>query len=82
MNHLPAHLQRYVVQQNYDRYTSEDQAVWRHILKQLKSFLGIHAHESYLRGLEQTGITTESIPRIENISEKLSRFGWSALPVS
>lgn len=82
MSLLPAHLQRYVVQQNYDRYTSEDQAVWRYILKQLKSFLSIHAHECYMRGLEETGITIESIPRIENVSEKLSRFGWSAVPVS
>ena len=82
MKNLPAHLQRYVVQQNYDRYTSEDQAVWRYILRQLKSFLGVHAHECYLSGLEQTGITTDAIPHIEDVSEKLSRFGWSALPVS
>lgn len=82
MKTLPAHLQRYVVEQNYARYTSEDQAVWRYILRQLKKFLGKHAHECYLKGLEQTGITTEEIPRIENIDEKLSRFGWSAVPVS
>lgn len=82
MSQLPAHLQRYVVQQHYDRYTSEDQAVWRYILQQLKSFLSIHAHECYLRGLEQTGITIDAIPRIENVSEKLSQFGWSAIPVS
>ena len=49
MKTLPSHLQRYVVQQNYDRYTPEDQAVWRHILKQLKNFLGKHAHEAYLK---------------------------------
>lgn len=79
---LPAHLQRYVVEQNYARYTSEDQAVWRYILRQLKKFLGQHAHECYLRGLEQTGITTEEIPRIENINAKLNVFGWSAVPVS
>lgn len=82
MSQLPAHLQRYVVQQHYDRYTSEDQAVWRYILQQLKNFLSIHAHECYLRGLEQTGITIDAIPRIENVSEKLSQFGWSAIPVS
>ena len=36
---LPAHLRRYVVSQDYDAYTPRDQAVWRHILGQLRSHL-------------------------------------------
>lgn len=79
---LPPHLQKYVVEQNYSRYTPVDQAVWRYILRQLRAFLSRHAHECYLEGLEKTGISIERIPRIEEISDKLEKFGWRAMPVS
>jgi phenylalanine-4-hydroxylase len=48
----------------------------------LKNFLSKNAHESYLEGLEKTGIQIERIPNIEDISAKISKFGWQALPVS
>ncbi len=79
---LPPHLRKYVVEQNYEKYTPIDQAVWRYILRQLRDYLGTHAHESYLEGLEKTGIEIDTIPRIENISRKIQEFGWRALPVS
>ena len=79
---LPAHLRKYVVEQNYERYTPIDQAVWRYILRQLVNYLSEHAHESYLEGLQKTGISIEEIPHIEKMSQKLEEFGWKALPVS
>ncbi|MNJ91362.1 Phenylalanine-4-hydroxylase [compost metagenome] len=79
---LPPHLRKYVVEQNYERYTPLDQAVWRYVLRQLKDYLSRHAHECYVEGLSKTGIEIETIPRIENISAKLQQFGWRALPVS
>jgi phenylalanine-4-hydroxylase len=79
---LPPHLRKYVVTQDYAKYTPVDQAVWRYILRQLKAFLSVHAHESYVEGLEKTGIEIERIPRIEDISAKLQKFGWRAIPVS
>lgn len=79
---LPKHLQKYVVEQHYEKYTPVDQACWRYILRQLRNFLSTHAHESYLEGLEKTGIEIERIPHISDISRKLSAFGWRALPVS
>lgn len=79
---LPQHLRKYVVEQHYEKYTPVDQAVWRYILRQLKSYLSKHAHECYVEGLEKTGIDVEQIPRIEAISEKLKKFGWRAMPVS
>jgi phenylalanine-4-hydroxylase len=81
-NSLPGHLKKYVVEQHYEKYTSVDQAVWRYILRQLKSFLSKHAHESYLEGLEKSGIEVDRIPRISDISAKIEKFGWQALPVS
>lgn len=82
MQQLPSHLKKYVVEQNYEKYTSIDQACWRYILRQLRAFLSRHAHECYLEGLEKTGIEIDRIPRIEEISQKLEKFGWRALPVS
>ena len=79
---LPKHLLRYVVDQDYSRYTAVDQATWRHIMRQLRSYLAQHAHPCYLDGLKKTGIEVDTIPSIEKISEKLAEFGWRAVAVS
>lgn len=79
---LPEHLQKYIVSQDQAKYTSLEHATWRYILRQLRSFLEVHAHPDYLSGLERTGISVDEIPSIKNISAALSKFGWSALPVS
>lgn len=79
---LPPHLKKYIVEQEPGKYTPVDQACWRFVLRQLKNFLQKNAHESYLEGLEKTGIEIERIPNIEDISKKLEKFGWRALPVS
>ncbi|PTL84788.1 aromatic amino acid hydroxylase [Vitiosangium sp. GDMCC 1.1324] len=78
---LPAHLRRYVVSQDYDAYTPRDQAVWRHILRQLRSHLGDKAHPVYLEGLEATGIGVERIPSLDEMNEQLSKLGWAAVGV-
>lgn len=82
MLQLPEHLQKYKVDQNYERYTPIDQATWRYILRQLKNFFSKHAPACYLEGLEKTGISEDCIPRIEEMSQKLEKFGWKAMPVS
>lgn len=79
---LPAHLRKYVVEQNYDRYTPENQAVWRYIMRQLTKFLKTHAHPCYLDGLKKTGIEIDQIPHIDKMSNALEKFGWKAIPVS
>lgn len=79
---IPPHLRQYVVEQDYSRYTPIEQATWRFILRQLKSFLSKNAHDCYISGLSKTGIDVESIPRIEVMCEKLQEFGWTAVPVS
>ena len=78
---LPKHLQRFVVSQDYEAYTPRDQAVWRHILHRLTDHLKDRAHESYLRGLEATGIGLERIPSLDEMNLKLARIGWSAVAV-
>lgn len=82
LENIPKHLRKYIVEQNYDRYTSEDQEVWRFIMRQLRSFLIKNAHAAYTNGLTQTGISTEEIPHISIMDEKLKNFGWRAVAVS
>lgn len=82
MQSLPNHLNKYIVPQEDIKYSAKEQAIWRYILRQLKNFLKDHAHDSYLDGLIKTGISSEEIPKISDISRHLEKFGWRALPVS
>ena len=79
---IPQQLHRYIVSQNYDKYTAENQSTWRYIMRQLKDFLSRQAHPLYLKGLSETGITIDTIPRISDIDQKLQKLGWRAVPVS
>ena len=79
---VPPHLKRYVVEQDYSRYTPIDQAVWRCIMRQLRAYLSEHAHPVYLGGLEKTGIDVDKIPLVDDISIRIQKFGWKAVAVS
>ena len=81
MDRLPAHLRRFVVEQDHAAYTPRDHAVWRHILHKLTEHLKDKAHPSYLSGLAATGIGLERIPSLDEMNEKLSQMGWSAVAV-
>ncbi len=78
---LPAHLRRFVVDQEHAAYTPRDHAVWRHILHQLTERLKDTAHGSYLSGLAATGIGLERIPSLDEMNVKLEALGWSAVGV-
>ena len=81
IHRLPAHLRRYVVDQDPGAYTPRDHAVWRHILHQLTDHLADRAHGSYLAGLAATGIGLERIPSLDEMNLKLEGLGWSAVAV-
>jgi phenylalanine-4-hydroxylase len=78
---VPAHLRKYVVGQDYEQYTEMDQAVWRFVLLQTYARLSQTAHAAYRSGLAATGIRVDEIPHIEEMHDKLARFGWSAVCV-
>ena len=80
-NRLPNFLQNYCAVQYYERYTAQDQAVWRYALKQLVDFLSQHAVPVYREGLRKTGIALESIPRLADMDKALADFGWGAAAV-
>lgn len=82
VDRLPAHLRAFVVEQAEGLYTPMDHAGWRYILRVSRDFFKEHAHQKYLDGLTETGISVESIPRIDEMDLCLSQFGWGAVPVS
>ena len=49
---IPSHLNKYIVDQNYGKYTAEDQAVWRYIMNQIRDILFVLGHKDCLRGIE------------------------------
>src|SRR6185295_17865334 len=81
LSRVPLELRRYVVEQDYAQYNEVDQAVWRFVLLQTYQRLQHTAHPAYRDGLAQTGISVDRIPRISEMSERLARFGWSAVCV-
>lgn len=78
---LPKHLLVYIVEQNYDKYTARDQAVWRYVMKRNLDYLSKVAHSSYVDGLEKTGISAHHIPSIDEMNESLGKIGWAAATV-
>jgi len=79
---VPVHLQSFVIDQNYARYTPQDQAVWRYVMRKNINFLSQHAHPSYMKGLEKTGIGEDKIPDVEEINKALDKMGWRAVVVN
>ncbi|WP_408039042.1 aromatic amino acid hydroxylase [Tenacibaculum amylolyticum] len=78
---LPTHLHKFVVKQPYDEYTAQNQAVWRYVMRMNVDYLGKVAHESYLEGLDKTGISVDTIPRMEGMNRILKEIGWAAVSV-
>ncbi len=81
LDRLPAHLQQYIKPQNYDDYTPVNQAVWRYVMRKNVDYLSKVAHESYLEGLRQTGISIDSIPNMYGMNRILKEIGWAAVAV-
>lgn len=79
---IPEHLAPYIVEQDARLYTAIDHASWRFILRISKRFFAKHAHQKYLDGLVETGVSTERIPMVSEMDLKLRQFGWRAVAVS
>ena len=79
---VPSHLKKYIVPQNYKKYSPEDQAVWRFIMKGINQNLSLYGYTGGLEGLNKTGIRQDKIPKIFDIDRKLQKFGWRAVCIS
>lgn len=78
---LPKHLKQFIKPQDYDDYTPINQAVWRYVMRKNVDYLGKVAHESYLEGLEKTGLEIDSIPNMYGMNRILKEIGWAAVAV-
>lgn len=78
---LPKHLHQFIVKQPYDEYTSQNQAVWRYVMRLNIDYLSKVAHKSYVNGLQKTGISVDAIPHMEGMNRILKEIGWSAVSV-
>ena len=81
INSLPQHLLQYIVDQNYNHYSSIDQAVWRYVMRQNVHYLPAVCHGSYLNGLKKTGLSVDSIPSMDGMTRILKDIGWFAVAV-
>ena len=78
---LPPHLKQFIKPQNYDLYTPINQAVWRYVMRKNVAYLSKVAHESYLEGLQKTGISINEIPSMYGMNRILKEIGWAAIAV-
>src|SRR3990172_9341626 len=78
---LPNHLKQFIVDQQYQKYTPIDHAVWGYVMRQNYNFLKDKAHKAYVDGLTKTGISLERIPSIVDMNKILDKIGWAAVTV-
>lgn len=81
LDRLPPHLKQYIKAQDYEQYTPINQAVWRYVMRKNVDYLSKVAHESYVMGLEKTGISIDNIPSMYGMNRILKEIGWAAVAV-
>jgi phenylalanine-4-hydroxylase len=81
IDRLPPHLKQYMKPQDYEQYTPINQAVWRFVMRKNVDYLSRVAHESYVEGLQKTGISIEEIPSMYGMNRILKEIGWAAVAV-
>jgi phenylalanine-4-hydroxylase len=81
IDRLPPHLKQFIKPQNYEHYSPINQAVWRYVMRKNVSYLSQVAHESYLKGLDMTGISVDAIPSMYGMNRILKDIGWAAVAV-
>jgi phenylalanine-4-hydroxylase len=78
---LPKHLMDLIIEQPYNKYTAQDHAIWRYVMRQNSNYLPKVSHGSYIKGLKQTGISIDTIPHMYGMNRILRKIGWAAVAV-
>lgn len=81
LDRLPKHLKQFIIPQDYTDYTPINQAVWRYVMRKNVNYLSKVAHNSYLEGLEKTGLEIDNIPNMYGMNRILKEIGWAAVAV-
>lgn len=70
------------MQQEYDKYTSEDHQVWSILYNRMMEILPKYATKSYLNGMGQVGFESHRIPDFKECNVKLMEItGWTIYAV-
>ena len=73
----------FLIEQDYAKYTPENQAVWRELVERRLPQLEQWACREYLDGYQVIGLSPSRIPNLKEIAGRLSpRTGWETTPVS
>lgn len=81
IDRLPEHLKQFIKPQVYEDYTPINQAVWRYVMRKNVDYLSKVAHNSYLEGLQKTGLEIDNIPNMYGMNRILKEIGWAAVAV-
>jgi len=75
--------QPFLIEQDYGKYTPENQAVWTELVSRRLPQLEQWACDEYLDGYDVIGLRSDKIPNLRDIARRLSpRTGWETTPVS
>jgi phenylalanine-4-hydroxylase len=70
------------IDQDWDRYTAEDHAIWRLLFERQLETLKGHICQEYLDGLAALGIGPEGVPDFAPMNARLRRMtGWEVVAV-
>lgn len=72
---------RISVSQRYDRYADSDHESWRCAIHALVKVLGSRSVVPFGSAMRQCGLRTDRLPKMSEINQALSRFGWSTVVV-
>ncbi len=81
IDRLPKHLKQFIKPHVYEDYTPINQAVWRYVMRKNVDYLSKVAHNSYLEGLQKTGLEIDNIPNMYGMNRILKEIGWAAVAV-
>ncbi len=71
-----------MIQQHYDRYTTQDQLVWKVLFDRQTALLHKRACSAFSKGLEAVGFHRNAIPDFQEVSQRLHKAtGWQLEPV-
>lgn len=74
-------VEQFSVDQDYGRYSEEDQETWRIAMANLERVLVNNTAVDYVEACHLSGMSKHQIPTLESINDALGEFDWSAIVV-
>lgn len=79
---IDAVVDQFSIDQDYGRYTEQDQDTWRIAMANLEQVLVTNTAVDYVQACQLSGMSSDQIPTLESINDALEKFGWSAIVVA